>query len=229
MEILKVNGRIIEYTIERKKIKNCYIGVQDGIVKVRVPKKISQEKIEEILLQKADWILKNIEKQKKKVENPKQYVDGENFRVLGKDVILHIFYEKIGKPKVKFWFHKLEITLPLEYQENAKEKVKELVENFYQELAEKEVEKAMKKMTARLKLEPNQYKIKNLKSTWGNCSSTRNISINQKVVMYSPRAIEYVCLHELCHLEHMDHSKMFWDMVQKYMPDYKKAEQELKS
>lgn len=229
MEKIEFKGKIIEYTLERKKIKNCYIGVQDGIVSVRVPKKISQEKIEEILFKRADWILKNIEKQKKKVQNPKQYVNGENFRFLGKDVILHISYEKITKPKVKFWFHKLEVILPFEYQENAKAKVKELVENFYQELAEKEVEKAMKKMTARLKLEPNQYKIKNLKSTWGNCSSTRNISINQKVVMYSPRAIEYVCLHELCHLEHMDHSKMFWDMVQKYMPDYKKAEQELKS
>lgn len=229
MEKIEFKGKIIEYTVERKKIKNCYIGVQDGTVKVRVPKKISQEKIEEILIKRADWILKNIEKQKKKVKVPKQYINGENFRVLGKDVTLHISYEKIQKPKVKCWLHKLEMILPLEYQENAKEKVKELVENFYQELAEKEVEKAMKKMTARLKLEPNQYKIKNLKSTWGNCSSTRNISINQKVVMYSPRAIEYVCLHELCHLEHMDHSKMFWDMVQKYMPDYKKAEQELKS
>ena len=46
--------------------------------------------------------------------------------------------------------------------------------------------------------------------------------------MYSIHAIEYVCLHEICHLKHMNHSKKFWNMVEEYMPDYKIAEKELK-
>ena len=121
------------------------------------------------------------------------------------------------------------MTLPIEIGEDLQVCVKRLIEKFYQELAEKEVDKAMRKMTNKVGISPNAYKIKDLKSTWGNCSSTGNMSINRKVVMYSRHAIEYVCLHELCHLEHMDHSKRFWKMVEKYMPDYKEAEMELKS
>lgn len=228
MEVFKLDDKIIEYTLERKKIKNCYISVQDGIVKVRVPRRVTQEKIEEILRKRADWILECLEKQKAKIKPPKEYREGEVFRVLGKDVILHISYEKIKKPKLKHWFHQFYVSLPIEKQENEKEQIEKLVHQFYKKLAEKEVERAMRKMTMEVGIAPNQYKIKKLKSTWGNCSTSGNISINQKVVMYSRHAIEYVCLHELCHLENMNHSKDFWNMVAKYMPDYKEAEKELK-
>ena len=47
-------------------------------------------------------------------------------------------------------------------------------------------------------------------------------------MMYSHKAIDYVVLHEICHLRYMNHSKKFWEMVESYMPDYKEAERELK-
>ena len=70
--------------------------------------------------------------------------------------------------------------------------------------------------------------IKKTKSIWGSCSSNRKITINQNLMMYSRKAIDYVVLHEICHLKYMNHSKKFWAMVEKYMPDYKEAEKELK-
>lgn len=227
MESFQFKSKIIEYTLERKKIKNCYISVQNAVVNVRVPKKISQERIEEILLKKADWILKSLEKQKEK--RPKEYVNGEVFKVLGKDAVLRISYEKIEEPKIKFCLNQLNVTLPIEDKGDSKEKVKKIMDYFYKELAQKEVAKAMNKITKKVGIAPKNYKIKNLKSTWGNCSTTENISINKNVVYYSRHAIEYVCLHEICHLQHMDHSCDFWNMVENYMPDYKEAEKELKS
>ena len=182
-----------------------------------------------MILKRADWILENVQKQKRKVSSAKQYVDGEIFKILGKEVILRISYEKIQKSKIKWKRAQLNVALPLELQGDEKKEVEKLVTAFYEKLAEKEVEKAMRKMSMKVGIVPNEYKIKNLKSTWGNCSITRNISINQKIVMYSKHAIEYVCLHEICHLEHMNHSKQFWQMVEKHMPDYKLAEQELKN
>lgn len=229
METLKINDKLIEYTLERKKIKNLYISIKDGKVVVKVPTRTSKEKIEEMILKRADWISKSVDQQKKNAKAPKQYVDGEIFKVLGKDVILNVSYEKIKKPKFKFWLNNFLATLPIEYKDNSPEKVKKLVDDFYTELAEKEVEKAMRKMTMKVGVAPNSYKVKKLKSTWGNCSSTRNISINKNVVMYSRHAIEYVCLHEICHLQNMNHSKNFWDTVKKHMPDYKDAEKELKN
>lgn len=228
MEILRVNDKVIEYKIERKRIKNYYISIKDGIVTVKVPMRTSQEKIEDLLSKRTEWIFENVEQQKKKIKKPHEYLEGECFKVLAKDVVLNISYQKVKEPKLKFSRKKFCVTLPEEYKENSKEEVKTLIDNFYTDFAEKEVGKAMKKMAVKVGISPNSYKIKNLKSTWGNCSTARNISINKNVVMYSKHAIEYVCLHELCHLQNMNHSREFWNMVQDYMPDYKKAEKELK-
>ena len=101
-------------------------------------------------------------------------------------------------------------------------------EKYYREKAENVIDLAMDKMIQITGLTPSEYRIFNFKKAWGNCSSKKVIKINPKLVMYSNNAIEYVCLHELCHLKHMNHSKAFWNLVEKYMPDYKKAEKELK-
>ncbi len=228
MESLKIKDTIIEYNLEKKRIKNYYISIKDGIVTVKVPSQTSQEKIEQLLFERAEWVLKNVENQKSKIQKPYEYVEGEIFKVLGKEVVLNVFYEKRKKPNLRFWRNKFLVSLPLEKQENAKEEIQKLIDKFYTDLAEKEIERAMRKMTMKVGIAPNEYKIKNLKSTWGNCSTSGNISINKKVVQYSRHAIEYVCLHEICHLQNMNHSRMFWDMVEKYMRDYKKAEEELK-
>lgn len=228
MEIFKINDKIIEYELQRKKIKNSYITIKNGTVIVKVPLKMTEIQIYDLIEKKSEWIIKNVNEQKKYIKHPKKYVEGEVFKVLGKDVVLHINFQKIDKPKLKFYSNKFYVNLPKKYEENYTNYVQELIENFYSKLAEKEIEKAMRKMVMKIGIAPNEYKVKNLKSTWGNCSNKGKISISKNVVMYSRSAIEYVCLHELCHLQYMDHSKKFWALVEKNKPDYKLAEQELK-
>ena len=75
---------------------------------------------------------------------------------------------------------------------------------------------------------PNKVRIRDLNYAWGSCSAKKNISINEKLAKYSEREIEYVILHELCHLKHMNHSKQFWSLVEENMPDYKSIRKELK-
>lgn len=75
---------------------------------------------------------------------------------------------------------------------------------------------------------PNKIRIRNIKYAWGSCSNNKNITINKNLISYSELAIRYVILHELCHLKYMNHSKEFWSLVQKYMPEYKKAKAEFK-
>ena len=75
---------------------------------------------------------------------------------------------------------------------------------------------------------PNKVRIKDLNYAWGSCSTKRNVSINEKLAKHSEKEIEYVILHELCHLKHMNHSKQFWNLVEEYMPDYKSIRKELK-
>ena len=68
---------------------------------------------------------------------------------------------------------------------------------------------------------PKKVRIRDLKYAWGSCSSNQNISINLKLANKDERAIEYVVLHEMCHLIYMNHSKNFWNLVEKNMPKYK--------
>ena len=75
---------------------------------------------------------------------------------------------------------------------------------------------------------PNKITIKEIKYAWGSCSSKKNITINLELIKYSQKAIRYVILHELCHIKHMNHSKEFWKLVEKYMPEYKEVQKEFK-
>ncbi|MDX1700374.1 MAG: M48 family metallopeptidase, partial [Melioribacteraceae bacterium] len=79
----------------------------------------------------------------------------------------------------------------------------------------------------RYNLEYNSIKIKNLKSRWGSCSSKKNLSFNLKLMYFNHKVIDYVIIHELCHLKIMNHSREFWNLVESIIPDYKERKSEL--
>ena len=74
----------------------------------------------------------------------------------------------------------------------------------------------------------NMVRIKNVKTIWGSCSSKKNLNFNFKLFFLPESLIDYVFVHELAHLKHMNHSKAFWSEVEKQIPDYKKRREELK-
>ena len=90
------------------------------------------------------------------------------------------------------------------------------------------VEKNANELIKETNLIPNQIRIRNIKYAWGSCSNKKNITINSNLINYSEEGIRYVILHELCHLKYMNHSKEFWNLVEKYMPDYKTVKKEFK-
>ena len=77
-------------------------------------------------------------------------------------------------------------------------------------------------------LSPNLIKIKEQKKRWGSCTSKKTIYINSRISMAKPEVIDYILVHEFCHLVHMDHSKDFYDLVSQILPNFKLAEKWLK-
>ena len=112
---------------------------------------------------------------------------------------------------------------------NLSNKIEKIINKMYMQIIQKQLDYTMKKVTNMVGLAPKKYRVRDMKSDWGSCSSTKNISIALKLIEHSPKAFEYVVLHEVCHLKHMNHSKQFWQMVEGYMPDYKKYKKELNS
>lgn len=74
----------------------------------------------------------------------------------------------------------------------------------------------------------NKVFIKHQKTRWGSCSSRGNINLNAKLLFLRQELRDYVIMHELCHLRHMNHSKLFWAEVQKYIPHAKSLQKELR-
>ena len=70
--------------------------------------------------------------------------------------------------------------------------------------------------------------IRDQKTRWGSCSGTGNLSFNFRLMLAPPRVLDYVVVHELCHLTHMNHSRDFWNMVERILPDYKEQRKWLK-
>jgi len=134
-----------------------------------------------------------------------------------KDKYINEFLEK----KSKWIYEKLK-------QESRKtEEPEEINEKDIQKL-EKIVIKSINKYSELLKEKPNKVRIKDLKYAWGSCSINRNISINKKLAKKDEKVIEYVVLHEMCHLKHMNHSEKFWNLVENNMPKYKEYKKRLK-
>ena len=109
-----------------------------------------------------------------------------------------------------------------------KTKVEEIIEAKDVERLKKIIEKSIQKYSKILEVMPNKVRIKDIKYAWGSCSSKKNITINLKLAKKDEKAIEYVVLHEMCHLKEMNHSNNFWELVEKNMPNYKIYKNKLK-
>ncbi len=226
---VKYQNKTIAYTINKAKIKNIYITIENGEVVIKAPWYTTRNQIQEVVESKREWIMKKLEEYNVSPRKAKEYEDGEKFQILGESYYLNIYYKDINNAILNVENEKIEIILPLSYaEEDNTEQIKKMIDKMYYMIAEKEVESAMEKTRKMVGLAPEEYKIKKIKYAWGTCSSRKVITINQNLMMYSRKAIEYVILHEICHLKYMNHSKKFWEMVESYMPDYKEAEKELK-
>ncbi len=75
---------------------------------------------------------------------------------------------------------------------------------------------------------PGRIIVREQKTRWGSCSSKHNINLNWKLIMMPEEILNYVVVHELAHLKQMNHSKAFWEEVEKVLPDYKKQKEWLK-
>jgi len=84
------------------------------------------------------------------------------------------------------------------------------------ELVYKKVEKFNKVYNFKF----NKVSVKNQKTRWGSCSSQKNLNFNYRIIYLPEKLVDYIIVHELCHLKEMNHSKNFWDLVKKVLPDY---------
>ena len=214
----------VEYTITKKKIKNFIIRIYPDLrIAVSVPLHAGSKDIENFIQSKKEWIettLNKIEMAKKNKNNFKK----NTMKILGKDVekkIIESDLERIRLTDTSVYIYSKNI-------DNAGID-KKLFEWKFEEL-KSILEEYLGKYTKLLNTNINYYQIKKLSSAWGIYHKRENyISFNFDLIEKDIKCIEYVVLHEICHIFYMDHQKKFWTLVEKYMPDYKIRRKKLKS
>lgn len=217
------NNNFITYTIDKGFTSNIAISVQDGQVAVSAPWYLSTRRIDQIIIEKKDWILKKIREYNTDYE-PK------TIKVFNQNVGVKIYYKGLNT-ECTLRNNEVSIFLPITYKgrDNSKAIIT-IVNKFYQTLAEKEVEEVMEKNRIRFKgLAPNDYRVEKIDSALGRfLEDTKEMIINPDIIKFDREILEYVVLHEYCHLRYKTHAKSFYKIIEKYIPNYKNIETKIK-
>ena len=219
--------------IRNKRAKNGKIYVRHNKVEIVAPPFMPLFMVRDIIKSHHGWIL---ERQAALLERraasplvcPEHYISGEQLTFRGEACEIDVI--ETDKVRIKIAFEeKLTIYAPsyLEGKERHQAITKQLVK-WLREEARDDVYDAIDHYSPLLSLRPKNVAIKDQKRCWGSCSGKENININWRLVLAAPEVLNYVVLHELCHLEHMNHSKEFWALVEEHMPNYKVHKQWLK-
>ncbi|MFI3171159.1 MAG: M48 family metallopeptidase [Eubacteriales bacterium] len=111
---------------------------------------------------------------------------------------------------------------------NLAKKVDPDLEKMYRRMAAAIIRMECDYHSTRMGVQYNKITIRDQKSRWGSCSSQGNLNFSWRLILMHPMVGRYVVVHELAHLKHMNHSKAFWDEVERAMPNYKKRKEWLK-
>lgn len=145
--------------------------------------------------------------------------------ILGTLHQFRLYYKHVKSSTINFINSIIEVILPNKFKKLETDKLlKILIEKLYDKIAEQEIERAMEKTRLLLGFAPEDYEIKRLDNNKiGMClTEEQKIIISPDIVKYDRKAIEYIVLHEFCHLKYKIHCKSFWQMIKAYMPDYEK-------
>ncbi|MBM7616102.1 M48 family metallopeptidase [Alkaliphilus hydrothermalis] len=228
---ITLEGKTLEYilTKTRRKTVGISVDVEMG-VKVAAPKNISMKQIEEVILKNSKWIFEKLKDLEGKKQTQAEFKAEESFSYLGKEYTLAVI-EINNKEKERVELEEQAQPVPLiklYLHEHTQESIKKVLLNWYRQEASRIIKERLECIGEKTGLWPLSVAIKDQKSRFGSCSSKKNINLNWKLVMAPMEVIDYVVLHELCHLREMNHSKDFWNLVESFMVDYKERRRWLK-
>ena len=206
---VKFENETIEFNVKYGKGKKLSLQIDAfGFITLKVPNGTSKEIIIQAIESRGKWILEKMSENKatQVTSNARKYHAQGTFLYLGKERFL---YELI------------------EIDELDEETLKRNLKKFYFTSCKNIVEERVKLYQVKLNVKPKSIEIVESKAKWGSCNSHKNITFNYRLAMAPIDVIDYVVIHELCHLLHMNHDRSFWRRVGNIMPDYKEKEEYL--
>ena len=211
-----------EFQVEVKRTdrrKSASISLQGDIVKVSVPKSLSDNRVRELINKRTAWIKTKLnEESLKPPYKPKEYVSGETFPYLGRNYRLKVTRGDASTIKMVGGY----LLATVNHSEKNKHyTVRHLLETWYHRQAARRLKEKTERLSKVIGVSPKSVSIKNYKSRWGSCSSNGDLTYNWRIILAPHRIVDYVVVHELCHLLEHNHSPKYWKHVEHYVPNWR--------
>lgn len=208
IKYLKINDLILAYTIHFEERRSLSMRFRNEQLVVKAPIKMPLKLLDDWIESKKEWILRQYRVQQtlnlnademwflnKKIKL--EYHDASRFSFEINEGVIHIYHPKRMKTENAYLRMRLNLA-------------EQVILPIYQVMVEN------------TSLQALSVSIKTMKRSWGRCDSKQHIRLNERLIECDPRFIEYVCVHELMHLKHMNHSKQFYVSMEKFLPDFRK-------
>jgi predicted metal-dependent hydrolase len=225
MQIIQGDGFTVS-VVRSGRRNTTALKIKNGEVSIHIPKRQSIEIAHHFVQQKTHWIQQKLQHQALQSLPEKNFIEGESLLFLGKDYQLQLI--PVERPTTII---KTAQTIQIHGRVNilSKSAIRAALILWYKQQAELYLRSQTAFLTNKTGLTPRSITVKTYKARWGSCRMNGDIQFNWKLMLAPPDIIDYVIIHELCHLQQHNHSALFWQLVHMHSPHFKTARLWLKN
>jgi predicted metal-dependent hydrolase len=213
------NGQRIEYTLIQSSRQNVlFQALPEAGLRVYAPKYLRLRDVDDMVRQRADQLMDMQRQSEARLEADRRahpVTDGSPILIEGRHCILRL--HQGSRRSGRLVGEEYHLTLP---RPDSDPDVRAAIRATLSTVALERIRERLNEYAPRMGVTPGRVAIREQKSRWGSCSRKGNLNFNWKLVMAPPEALDYVVVHELCHLHEFNHSPRFWGLVAAQMPDY---------
>lgn len=240
---IELSGRSLAYRVRRssrRRTVTLTVAPEDGLV-VHCPRRFARWRVEQAVRSKARWILARLEEalQRQRGRKSPRWLPGSLLPFRGGEYRLEVVRTAGGGKSVgpvRLEEGRLRLPLPagkygggdISIAPGSEAEMREWMLQGYMAAAREMITARVAHFQAELSVQPCVIRIKGQKRRWGSCSAKGGLNFNWRLILAPPEVLDYVVVHELCHLLHMNHSRSFWERVARVLPEYKRQRDWLK-
>lgn len=231
--ILKVKDAEIPLSIQNyKKSKSIKLYFREGVLKVTKSPYISKKQVDRLIKNNEEKIYEEYKKilEKNNLSNEK-WRTGDIILYKGKEYKINKKYDEKNSVRINLneELKTFEISIPLSARENEEEYILKVIRRVFKNNTEVILQDRLPYWSKITKIDYTSVKVKDAKTRYGSCiPSKKALHFSSRLIMLPEKAIDAVIVHELCHIIHSNHSKNFYELVEKYIPNYKEIDKYLK-
>ncbi len=200
---------------------------RNGVVVVRPPKDYNAEQVDAVVESKRMWIYRNLAEWRdlNATAVVREWVNGETFLYLGRCYRLSLVTDQVADLVLKEGRFRLNRKL---IDTGGTESAKKAFERYYSDKCLQRIEQRVKYFAPKVGVQPTSVKIRDMGYRWASCNKDNALAFHWKCMMAPSKIIDYIIVHELCHIHHRNHSDAFWNEVDKVMLDFRKRKEWLR-